>query len=395
MVVLQLISSEGYYGAENVLVNLAGSLEKMGCRSIVGVFRNAHRPHVEVATHAQNRGLHVEIISCRGKADRKAVDRIRQCIRDHSVDLVHMHGYKADLYGYAAARDLGRPVIATYHIDWPDRGIALRVYHVLDRLVVRRFDRIVAVSDKIARSLQRSGVPREKVTTIPNGIDLSAFARPASGVPISDRPGRVVGLVGRLTPQKGPEYFLRAARSVLDALPDVVFAFIGGGPERERLEALSRELGIERSVVFAGQRNDMPAVYASLDLVVLPSINEGLPMALIEALAARRPVVATRVGAVPELIEHERTGLLVEPRDVAGLQAAIRRLLTDSELGRRLGENGHVLVNQRFSAEAMAQSYLSLYLDVLKKDAAAGIPWPARQVDRSKGADHECSARAL
>ncbi len=366
MKILQLISSEGKYGAETMLLCLVKSLALLGHESVIGVFRNSHCPHTEVAEAARLKGLKVEIIPCDGKIDRRAVDVIRHCLQIHSIDLVHTHGYKANFYGYLAARGKGVPAVATYHLDWPDRGLALRLYHLFDRLVVRRFGKIAAVSEAVARSLRRSGVPSAKIVTIDNGIDLSPFAqaRPILQEEISERPDALIGLVGRLTPQKGCEYFLRAAQRVLIDFPRTLFVLVGEGPDRRKLEELVRDLNIAERVIFAGHREDMPGVYASLDILVLPSINEGLPMTLIEAMAAARPVIATPVGAIPKLIIPEQTGLLVNPRDPVGLAAALGRLISNPDLRHRLGRDGQAWVMRRFSAEAMAQQYAEIYQEV-------------------------------
>lgn len=366
MKILQLISSEGKYGAETMLLCLVKSLALLGHENVIGVFRNSHCPHTEVAEAARLEGLKVEIIPCDGKIDRRAVDVIRHCLQIHSIDLVHTHGYKANFYGYLAARGKGVPAVATYHLDWPDRGLALRLYHLFDRLVVRRFGKIAAVSEAVARSLRRSGVPSAKIVTIDNGIDLSPFAqaRPILQEEISERPDALIGLVGRLTPQKGCEYFLRAAQRVLIDFPRTLFVLVGEGPDRRKLEELVRDLNIAERVIFAGHREDMPDVYASLDILVLPSINEGLPMTLIEAMAAARPVIATPVGAIPKLIIPEQTGLLVNPRDPVGLAAALGRLISNPDLRHRLGRDGQAWVMRRFSAEAMAQQYAEIYQEV-------------------------------
>lgn len=371
MKIFQLISSAGHYGAENMILNLAPPLQRLGCESLVGVFYNTHRPNTELAEQARRHGLPVVMIPCRGRADRAALRAIEDSMREHHIELIHTHGYKADLYGYTAAKNLGIPILATCH-NWPDKNLPLWVYSVLDRWMLRRFPQIVAVSEGVRSALRRFGVPQSRIAIIGNGIDFKTFcaAPPSLAVEIRKGDRLTVGLVGRLVPAKGPDYFLRAARDVLQRFPNTLFVFVGEGPERRRLEALARELEIEHSVLFAGQRNDMPGVYNSLDVLALPSITEGMPMTILEGLAAKRAVVATRVGAVPDLIEHERTGLLVEPRDVRGLCEALERLLSDAVLRQRLGEAGQALVRQRYSAEAMAQNYLGLYQRLLLSRAA-------------------------
>ncbi len=366
MRVLQLISSAGHYGAENMLVNLARALERLGCRSVVGVFENDHRPNMQVAERARQLGLAVELIPCRGRADLRSMRILRDAIRTKGIDLVHAHGYKADLYAYAAARRTGVPVLATCH-NWPDKSVALRVYEFLDHMVLKRLPRVVAVSEGVAQSLRRFGMREGRISMIGNGIELDAFAsaQPTLAQEYGKRDWLVVGMVGRLVPAKGADYLLRAARELLQSFPETLFVFVGEGPERGNLERLSRDLGMEANVVFAGQRQDMPGVYASLDLLVLPSLTEGMPMTILEAMAARKPVVATRVGAVPRIVIPEQTGLLTTPGNIQELRDALARLLADAGLRRRLGEQGHALVQEQYSAESMARNYLHLYESLL------------------------------
>jgi glycosyltransferase involved in cell wall biosynthesis len=365
--ILQLISSEGYYGAESMLVNLATSLDAAGCRNVVGVFCNGQNPHIEVAERARQNGLRVEVIPCSGRVDREAIRTIRKTIYQHGIDVVHTHGFKANLYGALAAGPAGVPLMATYHLDWPDRGFALYCYHLLDRLILHRFQKVMPVSDAIARSLRRWGLGRKKVETVANGIDMTPFLSlpPGTGPAASSKP-TVIGLVGRLTPQKGHRYLLQAAPGILERFPKVEFHFVGDGYERAALLDVAVALGIGDRVKFTGSRSDMPAVYASIDILVLPSINEGMPMTLIEGLAACRPVVASNVGDVPKLIRHGETGLLVEPADAKGLQTALIQLLSDPALRDAVATKGRRWVEQNFSATAMARRYRELYEETLR-----------------------------
>lgn len=381
MRILQLISSAGHYGAENMLLTLAQNLQAMRCRVRVAVFYNAHKPNIEIAHQAARLGLQAQVIACRGRMDRDAVRAICESIRTHEVDLLHTHGYKADLYGYAAARKTGVSLVATCH-NWPDRNLPLWFYSVLDRLVLRRFPRVVAVSEGVKEALWRFGVPRNRVSVIANGVDLARFGavQPSLGREISKGDRLVVGTVGRLVPAKGGVYFLRAAREVLRVFASALFVLVGDGPEREKLETLAHQLGIQSSVVFVGQRDDIPGVYASFDIVALPSLAEAMPLAVLEALAAKRPVVASQVGDVPRMILHEQTGLLVKPGDDRGLADAIMRLLADGGLRRKLGQNGHALVQQRFSAARMAGNYLGVYEEVMGEGKSRTEPLAERKI---------------
>jgi glycosyltransferase involved in cell wall biosynthesis len=364
--ILFLISSEGHYGIENMLVVLARNLSRLGCRSIVGVFRDSRFPHTEVGEEAQKQGLTVEVVPCNGRLDWSAVTQIRRLLVKYDVDILHPHGYKADLYAYAVARRSRVSLLATSH-NWPNKKFSMRVYAALDRLALRRFDRVVAVSEPVKDTLLRWAGPRERIAVIFNGVDVEHFrlAAPTMKREIALADHSVVGFVGRFTRDKGGALLLRAAQQVLAIHPNTTFALVGDGPSRGEWQTLARELGIADHVIFTGVRNDMPGVYASLDVVVLPSLVESMPMCLLEAMAAGKAVIATRVGAVPKLVIPEQTGLLLARGDQDELAAAIVRLLVNSELADRLGENGCAHVSANFSAEAMARQYIGQYQLVL------------------------------
>lgn len=366
MTVLQLISSEGLYGAEGMLLALAQALPALGCGSIVGVFRDARSHNGELDKRAAQLGLQVESVPCAGRWDWNAVRRIRQLVTAYGVDVLHTHGYKADVFGYAAAWLERVALVATCH-NWPSRLPNMRAYAAIDRLVLRQFDRVATASGPVSEILSRWKVPAHKLKTISNGVDLELFrnAAPSLRDELGARSERLVGFVGRLVPDKGGAILLSAAQAVLSAFPNARFVFAGDGEARAEWEAFAARLGIASKVIFVGRRDDMPAVYASLDIVVLPSFMEAMPMCLLEALAAAKPVVATAVGAVPKVIVPGVTGLLCEPGDSRALSAAILRLLRDPELACALGNRGRAHIARNFAAEAMGRSYIDLYQEAL------------------------------
>jgi glycosyltransferase involved in cell wall biosynthesis len=369
--ILFLISSEGHYGVESMMVTLAARLHRMGCSCIVGVFRDGRSPHLEVAERAQQEGLPVEVIPCRGRIDFQTVKRLRRLLLEQGVDVIHPQGYKSDIYAYLAAWPHRVALVATSH-NWPSRKPSMRAYAALDRRVLRKFDRTVVVSDAVRDLLGDAGVVPGKICSIPNGVNIERFkgAAPTLRQELGVC-GPLVGTVGRLVAEKGGESLLLAAQKLLKSQADTRFVFIGEGPCREEWQALAVQLGIANRVVFVGARADMPEVYASLDVIVLPSLVEALPMCLLEAMAAGKPVVATRVGMVPRVVLPERTGLLVEPGDAVGLAGSIERLLRDRELAACLGIAGQKKVSEQFSDDAMAKQYVELYSQVLSEGGRA------------------------
>lgn len=376
MRVLQLISSGGYYGAENMLLNLARSQKSMGCDPRLLLFYNVHQPNVELYERARSRGLSVSMLRCEGRADLRAIKEIREYVKNEEIDLIHTHGYKADLYGYLAAHTEAKPIVATCH-NWVGGTAALGIYNRLDRMALRNFDGVAAVSQAVATQLEDAGIAENKIYTIANGIDIVRFtgAEPAWFGTNQSAPGKTIGIVARLDLQKGFESLLEAMAALTPAHPDARLVIVGEGPDRETIVTMAARLELTSKVVFAGQRGDMASVYAGFDIFVLPSLNEGLPMTVLEAMAASRPVVASNVGAIPSVVRDRETGLLVAPRNVSALKAALEGLLADSTLRGRLASNGHDWVRRHFTADAMAANYLRMYESVLtRKNSGSKAP---------------------
>lgn len=376
MTVLHLISSGGMYGAEAVILNLSRVLLAGGeHRSILAVFVNGtHAPaQVQAAAHAA--GIEVHDLPCRGQIDLAIPARIRALVESTGADVLHAHGYKADVYAAlamrgASLRGKARPTLISTCHTWYDNDLAVRLYGALDRWVLRGFDGVVAVSEEVRSRLLRAGVLAHRIRLIRNGVDLRPFAvararRSLTDAQRTENDPLRVGLVGRLAPEKGIDIFLRAVAQCLERRPapspPVTFVVVGEGPDQEKLQALQKELGLTQYVTFAGHCRDMPAFYASLDLLVSSSRQEGLPIALLEGMGSGLPLLATSVGEVPQLARADRTVLLVAPNDPAALAEGLASLLGDSALRRSMGAAAQQLIGEEFSAEAMAAEYLDFY----------------------------------
>jgi glycosyltransferase involved in cell wall biosynthesis len=239
-------------------------------------------------------------------------------------------------------------------------------------LTLRLFRRILAVSEDVkTRYAQELRVPARKLVVVRNAIRVTPAGRtpdPAlRAALVAGRPDYVVLTPARLHPQKGHTYLLAAAVKI----PDATFVLAGDGPLRAELEAHARNLGVTDRCVFLGDRTDVPDLLAAADLFVLPSLFEGLPVSVLEAMAAERPVVATAIGGTDEVVRHEETGLLVPPCDPSALAAAISRIRSDPSLARRLAAAGRERVEREFSSEVTARKVMGIY-DELMGDAATG-----------------------
>ena len=370
MKILQLISSTGFYGAEAVVLGLTQQLAAMGCPVVIGIFRNSENSGRELADRATAVNSQVEWIDCKGRADVQTVCRIREILDRDEIDIIHSHGYKSHIYSWFSARNTSCRLIATCHGHYTRSNgnrrldeLKLRGYRLLEHQILRHFDRVICVSDEMFNELKGEGIAASKLRVIANGINVDDFesAVPARDLETMKLGRRAVGIVARLVERKGHRELLRAAKEVINQHAEVIFFIIGDGSLRNDFALLVREYGLVSNVIFTGPRSDMPQVYAALDIVALPSHAEGVPIVVIEGMAAGRAVIASRVGAIPNMIVQGETGLLVEPRDHVSLRNGLVRLLHDSKLRQSLGEGANRVARQRYSCSAMASRYLAEY----------------------------------
>ncbi len=308
-------------------------------------------------------------------ADLRAANEIRRAIAWIRPSIVHTHMAKAGALGRRAAMSSGVPgIVHTFHGHVLEGYFATpvnRLFVSIERELARRTDALVGVSRSVRDDLARIGIGEEAAwSVIPYGFDLAPFATPASDRATVRRDlgiapdALAVGIVGRLVPIKNLGLFFRAAHRVAAEHPRTVFVVAGDGDLRSALEPEARELLGDR-VVFTGWVGDLPSLYASLDVTVLTSLNEGTPVALIEAAAAGIAAVATDVGGVRDVVEDGVTGLLVPSEDADALAATIGRLLADPHARAAMGERGRARAVERFSADAMSDAYAGLYASVL------------------------------
>jgi glycosyltransferase involved in cell wall biosynthesis len=335
---------------------------------------------------AAQRGVAVEMLDGLGREIRPLDDlraflglwRLMRRFRPH---IVHTHASKAGLLGRVAAVLARVPVVVhTYH------GHVLRgyfgrlrtgVFRLAERTLAWASDAIVAVSESVKGDLVAMGVaPAAKVRVVPLGLDLEPLSRDLPRGSLRDEArvpaeAPLVGIVGRLAPIKDVAAFLEAAAVVRRAQPDVRFAVVGDGEERQALEAQARGLGLGDAVHFHGWRREMAAVYGDLDVVVNASRNEGTPVALLEALAAARPVVATDVGGTPDVLCRGAHGILVPAADPAALAAAILATLAAPDEAHERARRGQVHVLAHHAAERLVGDVDALYRDLLGRRGPA------------------------
>jgi glycosyltransferase involved in cell wall biosynthesis len=298
--------------------------------------------------------------------DMRALRDLWRLIRALRPDIVHTHSSKAGFLGRMAARLAGVPHIVHTPHGHVFQGYfspgTTRAFAALERLAARWTDRIVTLTDAEADQHRALGIGRAaQFVTIPSGVDLETVERAAPARVVPD--GRVIGCVGRLVPIKGHCHLLDAAPGILAGCPEARFLLVGDGELRPTLEAQARMLGVADRVVFTGFREDVPALLAGMDIVVLPSLNEGMGRVLVMAMALGKPVVASRVGGVPELLQEGAAGCLVPPGDSSALAETLRGLLLNPARAKAMGETGRRRA-ARYGARAMVEALTQLYREV-------------------------------
>jgi glycosyltransferase involved in cell wall biosynthesis len=299
-------------------------------------------------------------------------------IKGHRFDIVHTHTSKAGIIGRLAAKFAGVPVIVhtphghIFHSYF--RPLKTWLLLLVEKICASMCDKIITLTDKCkAEHINLRIAWPEKFVTIHSGIRLERFLsrsfeadriRAELNIPAGRK---IAGTVARLEPVKGIEYLIDSMKDVLSAMSDVHFLIVGDGSQRKYLQRKARELGIEENVTFTGIREDVPRLISIMDLFVLPSLNEGMGRVLVEAGMMAKPVVATNVSGIPELIDHTQTGLLVEPANAKQLAEGIVELLTNPQKARYMGENAKLRMRDNYSADKMVDKIERLYNELLTR----------------------------
>lgn len=367
MRVLEVLASGAVGGGSTHLRELATGLDPVRIACQVSCSEDG-----PLAQDLESAGVPVTRLSMRRALNPGAIRPLAMLMRHQRIDLVHAHGTRAALCALPAARLLGLPALYTVH-GWSCHargGPGLeQLARQAERAATKLADEVICVSRHDLEAGLRWGLLQpSRSQVISNGIDPGRFApmplrrdamRRQLGIP-AEAPALMV--CGRLTHQKGQRIFLHAAASLLGRHPEATFVLVGDGPERAALEAVAQSLGLAEHVRFTGARADMPAVLAAADVFVLPSLWEGLPIALLEALACEVPAIATAVGGAAEIVQPGLNGLLVPPGQSEPLAEAMHALLATPIWARRLARAGRERVLARYSGEVMVAEVAELYL---------------------------------
>jgi len=351
------------HGATTYFLSVLPHLHRSGIHLTPCFLRERH----EAAEALESSGVNPIFLN-RSKWDPRAVVDLVRLIRSERIDIVHAAGMKGILLGRFAARLTDVPVVIHLH-DMTPPG---RILGPLHRAMSGWTDLCLTVSDAVGGSASSEfGLPPERVETLYNALSRDRFRErsPRDRAQVRQDLGLpegvpVIGAIGRMVPTKGHSVLLEALPELCQAYPGLRLLVLGEGPTRATCENLARKLGISEAAVFMGHRSDVARVLTAMDVVAVPSLEEGLSYSILEAMATGIPVVASRVGGIPELVRHEETGLLVDPSSPSSLAGAIRRVLDDTDLGSRLSGAALEFVDQ-FSMDRHIERLLWSYSTVL------------------------------
>jgi glycosyltransferase involved in cell wall biosynthesis len=361
--ILHIITTLDVGGAEKHLLSLLANLDRARFQFTI-VFLKGRG---ELVPYFECNGIRVVSLNVKGVWDISALARIAFLVKKGAYDIVHTHLPRADFFGTLGARLGGsKVIICTKHNE--DQYFRNPFLASLARFAARFDTKVVVISDAVGRFMTDViGIPREKISKIYYGIEVKAFSSRGTLRREYDIPQEIplAGVIGRFEEQKGHRFVIQAIKKIKETLPQAKFVFAGRGALEDELRSLANRAGVETNIIFAGFRDDISNVISDIDVLILPSLWEGFGLVLLEAMAASKPVIATGIGAIPEVVEDGITGILVTPRDVEMMVTAVTRLLVDSEMARRLGKAGRARVIEHFGLQKMVREWQRLYEGLL------------------------------
>ena len=331
---------------------------------IICVFSGRTRTPGEFQDELMSRGFDFYKLHERFRYDPIIIRQALKLVKEFDVDIIQSHGYKADLLCYILKKTVRLPWIAFAH-GWTNEGLKMRLYNFLDKLLLPRADKIVAVSSQMKKQLVRLGANPFRVYVIHNAVEEAPTPAPGGGDPRKmygiEAGAPLIGVIGRLSPEKGQAFFLKAFKRTVDVIPQAKALIIGDGPDRAVLEKMAIKSGLVKNIFFTGYQKNATALYPHLDIIVIPSLNEGFPNVALEAMLYGRPVIATSVGGLPELIDNNENGFIVPPADPLSLSNAMIDLIKNPLLGQKISLAGREKVLLKFNPADRAAKIKDIY----------------------------------
>jgi glycosyltransferase involved in cell wall biosynthesis len=372
--IMHLIATDFYGGPEKQIVEHLNHLDNKAFQGEVASFIEDNTPN-ELLERARDKGLSVHGIGMSSPLDLRAQIALIKLIKKAKIDLLCVHGYKACVMGWIAGKWTRIPVLA-FSRGYTTENKKVAFYEWVERIVLPRMNGIITVSEGQKKKLEDLGVRGPQKWVVYNAVNVNgeignqnSWESKREILEVLDIPlnAKLVVTAGRLSPEKGHRYLVDAIALMRDQVEGVYFVFCGEGECRQKLEKMAKALGVSDNCRFPGFRRDLPEIFKVMDLFVLPSLTEGLPNVILEAFACAKPVVATRVGGVPEIVEDRSNGLLIPAKNPEFLSKAVIQLLLNSEMRASMGKSGYRKVKSGFNFESQAEKLQQIYREILRE----------------------------
>lgn len=363
---MAVISNLRAGGAERMFIELLLRLKESFNVSVVCI-----RDKGELAHLLEEKSIKVHVSYFKGRFAPKSLLNLASLLKRENIHIVHTHMYRPNISGTIGAFIARTPVIIS-HVHTVHQWDTKRQIF-MDRIITGIRDKTIVVSEEVKKAyLEKVNPNPEKIKVIYNGVDPKIYKieKKLSGIraELNIQDGiPVIGIAGRLAPEKDHITFLEAAKIVLDSNPRACFLIVGKGPEEKNIKAYIEKLNLKDKVKIVGYREDIPQVLSALDIFVLSSVREGFSLAILEAMAAGKPVIATDVGGNKEAVVDGETGFIVPKKDPSSMASKILSLVCNPDLRAMMGENGCQRVAKKFSIENMVSETADLYIEILKK----------------------------
>ena len=370
---MHLIATNFYGGPDKQIVEHLIRLNKNCYRGIFASFLEDQRPN-ESLERAKTVGLTHRGIPMAGPLDVRAQWKLNRILQKEKVDILCVHGYKACVMGWWAGLRLKIPVIA-FSRGYTAEDIKVAFYEWLERCVIGKVDGIVFVSEGQKKKLESFGIQGRKNWVVHNAVSINSIKKGEEtkmrGIVFKrldiPKKSKMVVTAGRLSPEKGHRFLVEAIGKLSKNVKKTFFVFCGEGPCKKDLEKQAHELGIYEQCYFLGFRHDLNEIFNAMDFMVLPSLTEGLPNVVLEAFACGKPVIATNIGGVPEVVEDGINGILIPPQRSDLLAEAIQKCLLSPEKAKKMGTTGYHKVKSEFTFELQTRSLEHIYSEILSE----------------------------
>ncbi|OQX91539.1 MAG: hypothetical protein B6D58_07570 [candidate division Zixibacteria bacterium 4484_95] len=368
--ILHLRSGFRFGGPEKLIINSLKYMADSEFRFILSSFilKNIEN---EFLRYANNQNIKTEPVYINSPFDLSSIRSLKEIIKKHDIRLLIAHDYRAVVISYFARRNTSVKLVAVAH-GWTSQSLKIRIYEFVEKRFFPFMDKVVAVSGPKYEELLKLGLPKEKTEKIENCVEIPPKEKIVKTNQLKEELGLLsddvlIGSVGRLGVEKGHKYLIESSAKLKNKFPSARYVIIGDGSEMANLKSLAERLGVRKLIHFCGWRSDIETIYRGLDIFVLPSLTEGLPIALLEAMSYALPVIASSVGGCPDVVISRKSGILVKPADSDRLADAIGDLIDNKAKRDAMGLEAYSRILENYNMKKYSSSFLELFKKMLSQ----------------------------